>query len=240
MKTKISIISPTRKRISCLNRLLNSIKKTASNLSQVEIVFIVDDDDDESLKFLKNTINSDELIKIKIVETKKNSEIFSNLWNLGLAVSDGEILIPFSDDAIFCTKNWDNIIIDEFKNAPNDKLNIYHFWDGQPISRTRVGFCAIHKNFVNVLGWLSPPYFNGDWGDYYLTELANGINRRIFFPQIETKHLHVDFGLSKKDTTYVEHKIRRENSNTYQVFLDTKKERDIQISKLLNFIKNNE
>ena len=51
---KISVICPTRKRTSHVKRLLDSIVDTISNTSNVEALFVVDDDDTESLEFFSS------------------------------------------------------------------------------------------------------------------------------------------------------------------------------------------
>ena len=51
---KISVICPTRKRTSHVKRLLDSIVDTAFNTSNVEALFVIDDDDTESIKYFSS------------------------------------------------------------------------------------------------------------------------------------------------------------------------------------------
>ena len=50
----ISVLLPTRKRISLIKRCTESLLDNAKDPSKIQLLYGVDDDDSESLKFLKD------------------------------------------------------------------------------------------------------------------------------------------------------------------------------------------
>jgi len=205
---KISIICPTRKRTQDATRLLDSINETATDLHNVEVVFVIDDDDLESRNCFSN-INEKYVFDIKHVVVPRLEHIFSDLANQALPICSGELFMGIGDDGVFRTKNWDQLTIEEFK-ACDDKILVLHYNELASHSSTLVGHFAIHKNFVETLGYFSPPWFDGDWGDWWITHIANGVGRKKYRPDIIIEHLNINFGKAEEDETFREHKKRRE------------------------------
>ena len=86
----------------------------------------------------------------------------------------------------------------------------------------------MHKNWINCVGYFSPPWFHGDWGDWWLTHISNDVKRRKYRSDIIIEHLNIQFNKAEPDETYYEHKKRREklgspHSNPDHPF-NTKKE----------------
>ena len=46
---KISILVPTRKRVQNVKRLIESVYNTAQNIKNIELLFYVDDDDQDTI-----------------------------------------------------------------------------------------------------------------------------------------------------------------------------------------------
>ena len=50
---KISLIIPTRKRVSNVKRLIESVYNTVQDISNVQLMFYVDDDDTDTVSFFE-------------------------------------------------------------------------------------------------------------------------------------------------------------------------------------------
>ena len=205
---KISIICPTRKRKKDVARLLKSIDDTVDTPDNVEIVFVIDDDDSESVAFV-DQIGPKLSFGVKRVVVERNKYIFSDLANQALDSCSGELYLAIGDDGVFRTEGWDAEIREEFEKV-DDKILLLHFNDLSRTCHHLAGHLVVHQNWVDTLGYFAAPWFNGDWGDWWLTHLADGISRRKYRSDIIIEHLNIQFGKALPDETYYEHKVRRE------------------------------
>jgi hypothetical protein len=93
---KVSIISAVYNREKYLIRFINSIQKQKFN--DVEIIFIDDFSEDNSIKIIENSQQKDK--RILLIKNKKNKGTFI-CRNLGVLKSRGEyLLLPDPDDII--------------------------------------------------------------------------------------------------------------------------------------------
>ena len=205
---KISVICPTRKRTAHVKRLLDSIVDTASSTNNVETLFVIDDDDTESIKYF-SSVNDEYNFDIKHVVVPRLEHIFSDLANQALPQCEGELFLAIGDDGVFRTDNWDQMIIEQFEACP-DKILLVHFNDLTSHCGTLAGHLAVHQKWINTVGYFSPPWFDGDWGDWWLTHVSNGVGRKKYRPDIVIEHMHITFGKADADETFYEHKKRRE------------------------------
>ena len=112
----ISILVPTRKHVVNLERLAKSINDTTDICKRVEIVFGVDEDDNESkakVDELKCELQVD-IVITKTIPWTDGGVNLSSLWNQCYKASKHSIVGSFGDDVIFQTKGWDSLVIDTF------------------------------------------------------------------------------------------------------------------------------
>ena len=103
----ISILLPTRKRVSQLKKSMDSLLSNAKNPDKIQPLFGVDDDDTETLEFLKTTnYQNQSVLKFKRLGYQ-NLHIYNNSL---CAYAQGTWVMFFNDDAIMNTKHWDEII----------------------------------------------------------------------------------------------------------------------------------
>jgi hypothetical protein len=103
----ISILLPTRKRVSQLKKSMDSLLSNAKNPDKIQPLFGVDDDDTETLEFLKTTnYQNQSVLKFKRLGYE-NLHIYNNSL---CAYAQGTWVMFFNDDAIMNTKHWDEII----------------------------------------------------------------------------------------------------------------------------------
>lgn len=233
----ISLLCPTRKRIQNLERMWNSAISLAGMPENIELVLYIDKDDTETINILNNnTFTRYSQITI-ILEEKK--EIYSNLHNICAFKSKYDIIMGAADDIIFRTHNWDLKIIDHFTKLPNDKIGYIYPNDG--FNGEKLGTHGFfHKNWINTLGYLSPPIFSVDYSDNYVMELAQSVNRCIFDSTILVEHMHWSIGKAIFDITAREGHYRRLHNDNKGIFESSKldiMQKDIQ--KLKDFIERN-
>lgn len=111
----VSILVPTRHRPHGIQRIVDSIVETASDISRIELLLRLDDDDPKTKEFLLDGIKSPPELQIKIVEGSRYLEVnrvgYHNLHTFycELAqISKGLFLFVFNDDCIFVNRGWDD------------------------------------------------------------------------------------------------------------------------------------
>jgi hypothetical protein len=103
----ISILLPTRKRVSQLKKSMDSLLSNAKNPDKIQPLFGVDDDDTETLEFLKTTNYKNQ----SVLKFKRLGYQNLHMYNNSLcAYAQGTWVMFFNDDAIMNTKHWDEII----------------------------------------------------------------------------------------------------------------------------------
>jgi ribosomal protein L37E len=149
----------------------------------IEIVVWLDYDDPTLKQYL-------ELARLAgvLYQIGPRNIIHSARWDKCLPLATGELLCHGNDDIIFRTPGWDQMVIAEFEDCP-DKILMVH---GDDLYIQREGFGChpiISRRWLDTLGYFIPPYFDGEWGDTWVNDLANRIGRRKFLPFI-CEHLH--------------------------------------------------
>lgn len=206
----ISILCPTRKRVDGLNRMMDSALKTSS--LPLEFCLYVDYDDEETLGFLSKSFG----IAYK-VSTKEKKEIYSNLHNICASISSHDILFLAADDIIFRTQGWDEQIVNAFEYLPDDKIGFVFPNDGHWYDKLGT-HGAIHRNWVNALGYINPPIFTVDYSDNYINDLAESLGRRFYLDSVLVEHMHWTFNKSAFDETAQEAHARRASTNNGDIY----------------------
>ena len=187
---KISILIPTRNRISDLRRLLNSIHCKTFNLNSIELIVCVDFDDKKTIEYLLN--NKYSWFKdIKLIIRKQADNMSDDYYNLMAKASSGDLLWVLNDDCEIETKYWDNIIREKVKEL---KFKIFYLDildstrnfnnDGNSYSC----FPMISREAFNKLGYFFIPVIKGWSADKYLFDLYNGIDRVVPMQEVFVIH----------------------------------------------------
>lgn len=199
---KISLIIPTRKRISNVKRLVESVYNTAQDINNIQLMFYVDDDDQDSIDFFdkeKANPKFTHLIDTKIV-VEPRQERFGETNNILYRASDGDILMLGADDIAFRTKNWDHIVREEFGKHP-DRLALVFGYDGIQPPGTLATHCFISRRGADAVGYASPGDFGYNYADNWMTELYRQIDRLRYVP-MHIEHMHWGVGKAEYDETY--------------------------------------
>ena len=199
---KISLLIPTRKRVSNLKRLIESIYNTTHDISNIELIIYADDDDAETLEFFSKERSSprfSHLINSKLL-TGRRLPKFGETNNVMARASSGDILMLGADDIVFRTKNWDANVRDMFQKYP-DRLALIFGYDGIQPPGTLATHCFISRRSTEILGYATPGDFGYNYADNWMTELYRQINRLVYVP-IYIEHMHWGAGKAPYDETY--------------------------------------
>jgi len=175
---KFTIILNSRKRFLYLENLLNSIKNTTSNLSDIEVLISCDSDDDSTSVFWQNNSSQWPWAFCEFIEREKNLTLrFNNI----IKNSEGKYIFILNDDCEILTPDWE---IDAF-----DKLEQYE--DNIIYGRTQDNSCdkvmggpyasfpIVSKRSTDILGFFMHTDFPGLGGDVTLYRIYNEIDRII-------------------------------------------------------------
>ena len=234
MTEKISILIPTKGRHKKLRRLIDNIFSTSNDSKNVEIVFHIDSDDVLSLEEINNYRKSS---PNDIFVSKGKDIIFSDLWNHCIRYATGNIFMICGDDVTFKTQNWDLIIREEFSKLPEDKIG--YICVNDEIHRGVLGVHGfVHRNWVNVLEYITPKDFIYCWADNWVDDIAKMIDRRIYLNHVIVSHDHWINKKSEYDETYRKNQQNYEKvkSQTEQHYVNTLSIRQKDAEKLKEFI----
>ena len=218
----ILILCPTRGRPEQMKRMLNSLMETSTVLP--EIVFYIDDDDNASQSCMMEIATS----RVRAVIGPRI--VMSEMWNKCAQSATGEILLLSGDDVVFRTKGWDDQVRRAFAAFP-DRLVLVHGDDG--LHGNKFGtHCFLHRAWIDAVGYFTPPYFSSDYGDTWINDVFNAVNRRICLPFV-TEHMHPLAGKGEWDKTHKERLARHASDNVEKLYRDLAPKRFDDIQKVI-------
>lgn len=197
----ISVLCPTHKRPERQKSFAQSVIQNCKNLDLVEIVFGIDNNDDMALKATQElqAEYGDSLIRYTLIEP---GERMSNLMNFCYKAAKGEIFCNVADDIIFRSKNWDQFVREAFSTVEDRIMLLWSddgIWGGQLASHT-----FVHKNWVDAVGYINPPYFYSGWADKWNQEIAERLGRGSLVLDRDVlflEHMHVSVQKMERDET---------------------------------------
>jgi hypothetical protein len=195
-KYKIAILLATRGRTAALIRSIESLIALADNISQVQIMFAFDRDDDIGRKFFAEELQP-LLIKHSVAYTAMLFDplgyIRLNVYNNKMAArTDAEWLVIWNDDAIMETQGWDTEIL---KYNGDFKLLAFHTHNDHPYSI----FPIIPRKWYELLGYISPHPSQDAW----LSQQAYLLDAWQRIP-VHVLHDRHDLTGNNYDTTFTE------------------------------------
>lgn len=217
----ISILCPTRTRPSEWARMVKSCLETATG--PVEVVGYLDSDDPA----LDQYDRADP--RVRFVTGPRI--MLTQCWNVAYAECQGEIVCQGNDDVVFRTPGWDQMVREAFANCPDKILLVHGSDEGQHFDKFGA-HAFVHREWVERVGYFIPPYFSSDYGDAWINELANRLNRRQYVPMV-IEHLHFLFGKAEKDRTTLERLARHERDKVDERYGALRSQRDGDFLRLL-------
>jgi len=191
-----------------MERVWKSANETAAKPLALQIVFYIDNDDKESLDKLRQMVEEEKTIHGSLsqrIECVLGERLLmgSDMWNIAYEKAIGDIVWLGGDDNIFRTDGWDEIVRKTFNKIP-DKIAYVYGSDGLRADDLGThGF--VHRNWVNAVGFFTPPRFVFYKSDLWLTKVASDIKRKYFLKDdFLIDHMHYTKGRSPRDDTYRE------------------------------------
>lgn len=198
---KIAILVPSRERMNKRLTLLFSILTTVKDINNINVYYGVDEDDPtlETIEKISKAIPCVKVIKIK---NEGNFLGLGKLWNILTNETTEEVISMIGDDMVFKTPNWDEEVIKEFQDIPEDKIKAIHCNDDCHKAKLAVNlFC--HRRYAEVMGHFMREEFKINWVDQWLHQVFSAFGRLKYRDDIMIEHRHWVLGKSNHDNTAV-------------------------------------
>ena len=179
----ISFSCPSRGRPKLAKRLVDTAQEFVKH--EVEILFYLNNDD-STLEEYKD------LLEEKYYTIGPNQSTCLS-WNEMAGKAQHDIVMLMGDDVQIQTQDWDELIVEQFNKyddkilmvVPNDgrekgtknlgdKIKL---WEDKPLPAAHF---AVHKNWINTLGYLAPPFFWHFYVDTYTQQVARKLNSCLY------------------------------------------------------------
>lgn len=189
----ISLLVPTLGRPARLKEMAASAYATAARPSEVEILARICDDDPRQAEYF-----ADPAPGVKLLPTSKAPSYGKGIEFLQ-RLAGGEILFAGSDDILFRTQGWDDIVRASFA-AVADGLLVAYANNG--LDREKCEHFFTTRRWVDTVGYMVWPEFRHFCVDQWVEELAKGIGRLQFLRGVVVEHCHKKYGKAADDDTY--------------------------------------
>lgn len=191
---KIALLCPSRERLNRKLTVLSSLLTTVKNPDNITLFFGIDEDDPtlDTIERIARGVNFVKIIYVPKISTPPN---IHKIWNYCAqqVMLDGQydILALTADDFIFRTKDWDEMIIDEFSGAklPPDKLKLVTCNDTHKNGELPINY-FIHRRYVEMVGYIARPDFIINWCDNWIKTSFEAFGRYYYRPDIIIEHNH--------------------------------------------------
>mgnify|MGYP003648990809 FL=1 len=186
----ISFSCPSRGRPTLAKRLVDTATETQQG--ETEFLFYLNNDD-PTLEQYKDLLDEKHY-----TVGPNQSTCYS--WNLMAKKAKNDIVMLMGDDVQVQTQGWDGIIANEFNRYADRILMVVpsdgrtkgtgtfkhdvKLWPDEPLPAAHF---AVHKNWINTLGYLAPPFFWHWHVDSYTQKVARKLGRCLYLPTVVFK-----------------------------------------------------
>ena len=200
---KISLIIPTRKRYSQIQRIL--LELTDCLGSDLELVIGIDEDDESyDIDAITRTNN-----QIKVVRTPK-TKYLSNIYNVLFEYSCGDIVGYFSDDISFV----DTSVFDRVRSIFEERGNILYYFSpcSDPYPQCVPDHAFITSKSVRELGFFALPNMEHGYIDHYIGRIYK--ETRLFYLDSTNPILHLRDKLPEDEVYFEKSYLRDDDGMT--------------------------
>jgi len=233
---KIAILVPSRERMNRRLTMLMSILTSVKDINNVNVYFGVDEDDPtrDRIKKIAAAIPC-----VKIVDIKNEGKFIGlgKMWNLCSDASTEEIISMIGDDMVFATPGWDEMLIEEFKKSPADKIYGVHCNDGYHGEKLAVNFFCLRKYADLMSGKFMREEFKINWIDQWLHQVFSSVGRLKYRGDIMIEHRHWVLGKDKKDNVADRMATADVNKISDKLWYDLVDERIKDVKTISNYMK---
>ena len=232
---KIAILVPSRERMNRRLTMLMSILTSVKDINNVNVYFGVDEDDPtrDRIKKIAAAIPC-----VKIVDIKNDGKFIGlgKMWNLCADASTEEIISMIGDDMVFATPGWDEMLIEEFKKSPADKIYGVHCNDGYHGEKLAVNFFCLRKYADLMDGKFMREEFKINWIDQWLHQVFSSVGRLKYRGDIMIEHRHWVLGKDKKDNVADRMAVADVNKISDKLWYDLVDERIKDVKTVSNYM----
>ena len=197
LKPSISICVPTRNRPDRLAAMVRSAQRTADQPANLEWLFYLDHDDDQSETVLRGLLGE----QMRIVRGSRLKD--QSYWNRLADASAAETIFLGADDLTFVTPGWDTAVLAADQSGNHAGIGMTWADDGD-IGERLATHPFVTRRWIEVVGFFVPPYFERCFVDLWIFELAVLAGLGTYVPGVLIEHSHVELGKASPDALYEE------------------------------------
>lgn len=209
MTPLISVLLPTRKRVSILRDSLKSLLDKATDTSRIELLIAHDEDDQESRDFFNSTSWVDFVESYgcgwHVTESVRHGYRDLHLYLNDLAArAQGKWIFFWTDDTLMETQGWDDHV-----KANEDYVGLLHIaTSNAPI------FCSVvplfHRQWIDMFGCVSPINHADSW----ISDIAKDAGARKVIP-VSIFHDRFENSGRNQDETWQDKKNSPDSNRDY-------------------------
>jgi hypothetical protein len=206
-----SIVLASRERSQLLVGLMRSINETTHDLSKIEVLVGIDDDDAESHDAANHITGWYPWVHFfsRPRSNMLNRDYLN--WTYDITGRKGRYVIACNDDCAFRTKDWDKIVLEQLDNYVVDKPDgiVYGYISDALLNRQGMNYCCfplVSKQGVEALGWCMPPDFPAWTADIALWQLYSSVGRICDLSNVMIEHISYHSG--KRDRDHISYHVQ--------------------------------
>jgi hypothetical protein len=194
----ITVMVPTRGRTQLLHMMLNTLFATVSDQANVEVIARVDEDDQETVRYLFDRGQ----VKV-LVGPRLGYDHVPHMFNEIAAASSGELILAGNDDLEFQTPGWDRLLEQAAAKYPD---GIFDLGVDDRLNNANYCFPCVSRRVVDLLG-----FFFDD---------------RLLYPDIWLRDVMIPFGRAVRvDEVVIAHHWQGMSEDQTQAVYATNTER---------------
>ena len=191
---RISIVCPSRGRPLRFRAMAKSAITNAAAPARVVVHLVVDRDDPELARYAEPLPR-----QVVLTVNEHPGKSAPALTNELAMESRGDIVFAGSDDILFRTPGWDELLDGAFDQHPDGMLVAYTN-DGR--DRGKCEHFAVSRRWIQAVGCFMFPGFEHFCGDELVERIGREVDRALYLRELVTEHLHFKYGKAPKDETY--------------------------------------
>lgn len=225
-----SIIIPTRLRVDKLQGLFNSFLAMTHDLSRIEIILVIDDDDERSAVFECPGIHIERVVV-------KAGRKMGELNMAGYKRSSGQFIMLLNDDVVVRTRNWDEKVLSVFKSFP-DEIVLVHVND-KIFQEKLCTFPFVSRTFCEQAGGICPPDYARYRIDDHIYNVFNllsvlGKTRIVYLPDVLFEHTNTIITASGEVEYKPNEAIHAVDTKQFDELLPARKELAVRLAGLID------